>query len=423
MKAIEDYEEISYLPDYPLDKIRMDEVIQQWKKFKCKRAIDSAGTAALLFKNLPTEYLNVITVLFDKCAKKGLCLKESKYAKVICLSKDGLYPKENRLRPISLLPNLGKWMERIVHDRLIKWCDAKGIHVDEQSGFTPERRLQTRIISMCDDLRLTITAPNRPALILFVDFMSAFDRVWYPALIHNLKELGLPSQLLRWIYNWLQDRSMSVYFGDAVSRKVKISVGAPQGSILAATLFRLHVYFLPKYFAQFTMHLFADDLAIIIYGALEKRFSDNTIQLEMQAKIALEILEKFADNMILPVNVSKTKAMLVHNVVAPQLPVVEYKRIVIEFVLIFKYLGIEIRAKLGWGIYIQNRVAIIRNVYAALQPGRRRAKEHQHHIKISLNEYNYLKSIGIRSQHTSQMAFFTNLKIVENLVFGKYKDK
>ncbi|CAF0861104.1 unnamed protein product [Didymodactylos carnosus] len=114
------------------------------------------------------------------------------------------------------------------------------------------------------------------------------------------------------------------------------------------------------------MHLFADDLAIIIYGALEKRFSDN-IQLEMQAKIALEILEKFADDMILPVTISKTKAMLVHNVVAPQLTVVEYKGIVIEFVLIFKYLGVEIRAKLGWGIYIQSRVAIIRNVYAALR--------------------------------------------------------
>ncbi|CAF4505476.1 unnamed protein product [Didymodactylos carnosus] len=135
MKAIDDYEEVSRLPDYPLDKIRMDEVIQQWKKFKCKRAIDSAGTTALLFKNLPTEYLNVITVLFDKCAKKGLCLEESKYAKVICLSKDGLYLKENRLRPISLLPNLGKWMERIVHDRLIKWCDAKGIHVVSSLGL------------------------------------------------------------------------------------------------------------------------------------------------------------------------------------------------------------------------------------------------------------------------------------------------
>jgi hypothetical protein len=43
----------------------------------------------------------------------------AKHAKVICLSKEGLFPTINKLRPISLLPNLGKWYERIIHHRLI----------------------------------------------------------------------------------------------------------------------------------------------------------------------------------------------------------------------------------------------------------------------------------------------------------------
>jgi len=58
-----------------------------------------------------------------------------------------------------------------------------------------------------------------------------------------------------------------------------------------------------------------------------------------------------------------------------------------------------------------------------LKPGRRRAKEHKHYMKVSLNEYNYLKSIGITSKYTAQMAFFANLNIIENLVYGTYKDK
>ena len=58
-----------------------------------------------------------------------------------------------------------------------------------------------------------------------------------------------------------------------------------------------------------------------------------------------------------------------------------------------------------------------------LKPGRRRAKEHKHYMNVSLNEYNYLKSIGIRFQYTAQMPFFTNLHIIENLVYGIYKDK
>jgi len=68
-------------------------------------------------------------------------------------------------------------LERIIAERIEKWCDEKGIHTDEQFGFTSDRRRQIRIISLIKDLRLIIAASNRPALIIFVDFKTAFDRV------------------------------------------------------------------------------------------------------------------------------------------------------------------------------------------------------------------------------------------------------
>ncbi|CAF3888498.1 unnamed protein product, partial [Rotaria sp. Silwood1] len=37
-----------------------------------------------------------------------------------------------------------------------------------------------------------------------------------------------------------------------------MEVGAPQGSILAATLFRLQIHFLPSIFQQEAAHLFAE---------------------------------------------------------------------------------------------------------------------------------------------------------------------
>ena len=68
------------------------------------------------------------------------------------------------------------------------------------------RRLQTRIFSLVENLRLTVTACNKPALTIFVDFLSAFDRMWYPALITNPHDLGMPLPLLKWVQSWLQDR-------------------------------------------------------------------------------------------------------------------------------------------------------------------------------------------------------------------------
>ncbi|CAF4589508.1 unnamed protein product [Didymodactylos carnosus] len=140
--------------------------------------------------------------------------------------------------------------------------------------------------------------------------------MWYPALMKTLEELNMPLQLRRWIFGWLQNRSMTISHGGAESRIFRIFVGAPQGSVLAALLFRLHIHFLPYYFAQITSHLFADDLTMVIKGALEMKLSDNIKFLQRQAKSVLKGLEKLADDHILPVNVAKTEAMLVHSVVA-----------------------------------------------------------------------------------------------------------
>ncbi|UJR12216.1 hypothetical protein I4U23_016393 [Adineta vaga] len=153
--AVEKISQIDYTPNIPLEQISILEVTKEWKKFKGKKSTDSAGTSAYMLKQLPFEYMNIITILFNKSAQKGEFFESSKHAKVICLSKDGLYPSESKLRPISLLPNIGKCMQQT--------CAS-----------------------------------------------------------------------------------------------------APQGSILAATLFRLHIHFLPTIFFQATSHLFADDLALVI---------------------------------------------------------------------------------------------------------------------------------------------------------------
>ncbi|CAF1298638.1 unnamed protein product [Rotaria sordida] len=126
------------------------------------------------------------------------------------------------------------------------------------------------------------------------------DYLWYPALISNLLELEMPLPLVRWIYQWLQGRTMAIHHGESISRTIQIFSGAPQGSVLSATLFRLHIHFLPKTLARFCSHLFADDLALIIKGSIEKKFTQNIEDIEQQASIAMKLLENFSKNLILP---------------------------------------------------------------------------------------------------------------------------
>ncbi|CAF1301594.1 unnamed protein product [Didymodactylos carnosus] len=134
-EAIEAYKNVFYIPNCPLEKITMEEVEFTWKRTRKKKSTDSEGTSAFVLKQLPDEYLNILTYDFNKIAQLGSVLKLSKHGKVICLSKDGMYPVVNKLRPISLLSNFGKWFERVIHNRILRWYKGMDICVDEQSGF------------------------------------------------------------------------------------------------------------------------------------------------------------------------------------------------------------------------------------------------------------------------------------------------
>ncbi|CAF4774626.1 unnamed protein product [Rotaria sp. Silwood1] len=57
--------------------------------------------------------------------------------------------------------------------------------------------------------------------------------------------------------------------------------------------------------------------------------------------------KKYADDNLLPVNINKTKALLVHDVVASSYPEVKYKGFKTDFVKCFEYLGLDITTKLG----------------------------------------------------------------------------
>ncbi len=177
----------------------------------------------------------------------------------------------------------------------------------------------------------------------------------------------MPIELRKWIFNWLQNRWMRVSHGEAKSRLFPILIGAPQGSVLAALLFRLHVHFLPLHFPQIVSHLFADDLTLIMKSESEKCLSDNIEYLQSQAKTVLNILEKFSDNYILPVNVAKTKSMLVHNTVNVSKPEIEYKGIQIEYLINLKCLGVHIGAKLGWEKFLEDRLQKVRKSYNGLR--------------------------------------------------------
>ncbi len=67
IECLEAYERIKISPKFPLDQIKIEEVILQWKKFAPKKSFDSVENSAFMLKQLPSQYLGTITVLFNRC--------------------------------------------------------------------------------------------------------------------------------------------------------------------------------------------------------------------------------------------------------------------------------------------------------------------------------------------------------------------
>jgi hypothetical protein len=79
----------------------------------------------------------------------------------------------------------------------------------------------------------------------------------------------------------------------------------------------LHVNFFPSVFTKLICYLFDANLAIVISGALENRFSKNIFYLERQTEMAMSILPIYVDDNLLPVNIIKIKVLLMSDVVVP----------------------------------------------------------------------------------------------------------
>ena len=84
VECLNEYEEIGNRENIALGQINYDEVLKHWKSFKPKKSLDSTRTSAFLLKELPLQYLNTITVLFNKSAHKGAFFTRGKEAKGIC---------------------------------------------------------------------------------------------------------------------------------------------------------------------------------------------------------------------------------------------------------------------------------------------------------------------------------------------------
>ena len=174
-----------------------------------------------------------------------------------------IHKKDDKLlcdnyRPISLLSNISKIIEKLMHYRLSDFLKNSNILYTLQFGFRSKYSTNHALIQITEKLRKAIDDKNY-ACGVFIDLQKAFDTVNHDILIAKLYHYGIRGIASNWFKSYLKDRKQYVCINGCNSNYQTITHGVPQGSVLGPLLFILYINDLHNAIAHSTTYHFADD--------------------------------------------------------------------------------------------------------------------------------------------------------------------
>ena len=288
-----------------------------------------------------------ITILMQKVIHGDTIPEQWKIAKLIPLHKKGKRNLLANYRPISNLCSITKIYEKLILNYInyIEKQENIDLTGEHQHGFkknhsteTAGLEIQSTIARECD--------MGKYAAISSIDLSAAFDVIDHKKLIHRLKILGLPGQLVSTIENWLSDRSFYCELQGKASFLRRIRCGTIQGSILGPLLFAL--YTLPLAEVAENLFTYADDNYQI--GSAE------TEQEAIQRCITqTEITAKWMKDSGLVINNEKTEVCVFHKQ-DTNITEVMLNGSLITIKKSIKILGIIFDSKLNWFEHVDNAI-------------------------------------------------------------------
>ena len=221
-----------------LTPIASDEIKDIISKLNNYKAND---ISPLLLKPLSEKFSNVLCYLFNSCILSGVFPNELKIAKVIPLYKSGNSNCMSNYRPISILPTISKFFEKLLHKRIYNFLEDNNIIYDYQFGF---RQGHSTIHAVQTAISSVITSLNSSyhTMGIFIDFSKAFDTIQYSILLKKLDHYGIRGTAYDLIKDYLTNRKQYTFWDNSCSSTLMdITTGVPQGSALGPLFFVLYV--------------------------------------------------------------------------------------------------------------------------------------------------------------------------------------
>lgn len=345
-------------------------ILKTLSKLKSKKSAGEDNISMYLLKEIANIIINPLTYLFNLSFQHGYLPPSYKCAKVVPVFKTGNKSRFDNYRPISLLSNFAKLLEKIVSIQMIRFIEENKILYKHQYGFRPGHDTTQPLINLLDRIYTNLNKPiSEYTLNVFLDLKKAFDTVDIGILLTKLEFYGFRHSSLKWFKNYLSNRQQFVSIEGVNSCKKTIKFGVPQGSVIGPILFLLYINDLPNATNFFT-NLFADDTSFA-------KSNKNLSELIRETNIELSKAQDWFRSNRLSLNVSKTKYIIFCNnnmQLDKNICKLNIGGEIIERIgndcptKSFKFVGLLIDDQLKWNFHInhvQNKVAS--SIYAISQ--------------------------------------------------------
>ncbi len=179
------------------------------RNLKPKTSFGHDGIDMNVIKNSIDYIALPLAHICNKSLISGIFPESMKIAKVVTIYKSGDAQNFTNYRPVSLLSQFSKILEKLFNNRLMDFIDKQNILYSGQYGFRNNLSTSLAIMDLVEEI--TSAMDNSMYTIgVFIDLQKAFDTIDHELLIRKLHLYGIRGTASTWITSYLSNRKQFV---------------------------------------------------------------------------------------------------------------------------------------------------------------------------------------------------------------------
>ena len=260
-------------------------------------------------------------------------------------------------RPISNIPFLAKVTERIVSDRLKDHFVEHDLDEQFQSAYRKGHSTETALLKVKGDILREIDQ-GKVVVMAMLDLTAAFDTISHETLSGRLnKSYGIDGSALALLDSYIDNRTSRVCIEGALSDKVRLECGTPQGSIMGPLQFTAYIRPIANIIRKHNLlfHIYADDSQI--YISFDPKQPDGCISAINRIQLCISDISDWMKLNHLKLNMDKTEFIIFgspHNIKNQAAVNLQVKNITVASTTSVRNLGVLFDAALTMNNHVSH---------------------------------------------------------------------